>query len=151
MEPGSGCRWSTGSSRCTTARSKCNPRPAVARRLRCCCRRRSEEMLNSECRMQNSGCGTSAMTRRSLWRRVLVLPAFCILHSALLLSLTACGTKAKAQTLPDGPPLAVPMAPAHDIVVEQIAAAPPAPEQPEPVPEPDVTAKPTTTKIPTAA
>jgi outer membrane biosynthesis protein TonB len=88
---------------------------------------------------------------QTLTRRPLVLFAFCILHFALMLLLTACGTKAKAQTLPDGPPLAVPMAPAHEIVVEQIAAAPPAPEQPEPVPEPDVTAKPTTTKIPTAA
>ena len=68
--------------------------------------------------------------------RPLVLFAFCILHFALLISLTACSAKAKAQTLPDGPPLAVPVAPAHEIVIEQVAEAPlpePAPA-PEPVP-----------------
>ena len=60
--------------------------------------------------------------------------AFCILHSALLLSLTGCSAKAKAQTLPDGPPLAVPSAPAHAVAIEQVAAKsrrqrlPPAPE-----------------------
>jgi hypothetical protein len=73
------------------------------------------------------------VTQRPLWRRPLVLPAFCILHSALLLSLLGCSAKAKAQTLPDGPPLAVPFAPAHEIVIEQIAEAPP--PDPEPVPE----------------
>jgi outer membrane biosynthesis protein TonB len=91
-------------------------------------------MLNAEFRMQNSESATSAMTRRPLWRRTLVLSAFGILHSALLLSLVGCGARAKAQTLPDGPPLAVPTAPAHEIVIEQIAEAPP--PQPEPVPEP---------------
>ena len=76
--------------------------------------------------------------------------AFCILHFALLISLTGCSAKANAQTLPDGPPLAVPIAPAHEIVVEQIAEAPPEPE-PERVPEPVVTTlKPDTLKkIPT--
>jgi hypothetical protein len=64
---------------------------------------------------------------------MLVLSAFCILHTALLLSLVGCSAKAKAQTLPDGPPLAVPTAPAHEIVIEQIAEAPP--PEPEPVPE----------------
>ena len=74
--------------------------------------------------------------------------AFCILHLALLVSLTACSAKAKAQTLPDGPPLAVPVAPAHEIVIEQIAEAPP--PEPEPVPEPVVTApKPAVTKVQT--
>ena len=104
-------------------------------------------MLNAEFRMQNSECATRGMTQRALWRRPLALSAFCILHSALLLSLTACGTKAKAQTLPDGPPLAVPIAPVHEIVIEQIAEAPPEPE-PERVPEPVVsTPKPTITKV----
>ena len=104
-------------------------------------------MLNAEFRMQNSECATRGMTRRSLWQRPLALSAFCILHSALLLSLTACSTKAKAQTLPDGPPLAVPIAPVHEIVIEQIAEAPPEPE-PERVPEPVVsTPKPTITKV----
>ena len=43
--------------------------------------------------------------------RPLALFAFCILHFALLVSLSGCSAKAKAQTLPDGPPLAVPAAP----------------------------------------
>ena len=86
-------------------------------------------MLNAEFRMQNSECEKS-------WRRRLAVSAFCILHSALLLSLVGCSAKAKAQTLPDGPPLAVPVAPAHEIVIEQIAEAPPPP--PEPTPDPVV-------------
>ena len=57
--------------------------------------------------------------------------AFCILQTA---SLTGCSAKANAQTLPDGPPLSVPTAPAHKIVIEQVAEAPP--PEPEPVPEP---------------
>jgi hypothetical protein len=48
--------------------------------------------------------------------------------------LTGCGSRARAQTLPDGPPLAVPVAPVHEIVIEQIAEAPP--QEPEPAPEP---------------
>jgi hypothetical protein len=64
-----------------------------------------------------------------------MVPAFCILHSALLVSVVGCGSKAKAQTLPDGPPLSVPAAPRHEIVVEQVAEAPP--PEPEPVPEPE--------------
>jgi hypothetical protein len=55
---------------------------------------------------------------QTLSERPLALFAFCILQLALLFSLTGCGAKAKAQTLPDGPPLAVPVAPAHEIVVE---------------------------------
>ena len=99
-------------------------------------------MLNAEFRMQNSECGSAAVTRRPQWWKRLALPAFCILHSALLLALVGCGAKAKAQTLPDGPPLAVPGAPAHEIVIEQVAEAPPqepAPEQPvaeQPAPRP---------------
>jgi outer membrane biosynthesis protein TonB len=72
--------------------------------------------------------------------RPFVLFAFCILHLALLLPLAGCSVKAKAQTLPDGPPLAVPTAPAHAIVIEQIAEAPP--PEPEPAPEPDRPAPP---------
>lgn len=90
-------------------------------------------MLSAEFRMQNSDCGMSVVTPRGAWRR-LALPACCILHFALLLSFVGCSAKAKAQTLPDGPPLAVPIAPAHEIVIEQIAEAP----QPEPEPVPEV-------------
>ena len=97
-------------------------------------------MQNAEFRMQNSDCGMAVVSVRATWRRRLALPAFCILHSALLLSLVGCSAKAKAQTLPDGPPLAVPIAPAHQIVVEQIAEAPP--PEPEPTPEPDRPAPP---------
>ncbi len=61
--------------------------------------------------------------------------AFCILHFALLVSLTGCSARAKAQTLPDGPPLAVPSAPAHAVAIEQVAVAEPPPELP-PAPEP---------------
>ena len=105
-------------------------------------------MLNAEFRVQNAESLTRVRTSRSVWRRCFVLPAFCILHSALLVSLTACGTKARAQTLPDGPPLAVPVAPAHEISIEQIAEAPP--PEPEPAPEPVVsTPKPTVTKVQT--
>ena len=96
-------------------------------------------MLNAEFRMQKSECEPSAVTRAP-WRRWLALTAFCILHSAVLVSLTGCGSKARAQTLPDGPPLAVPAAPVHEIVVEQIAEAPP------PEPEPEVVAVPATSK-----
>lgn len=83
-------------------------------------------------------------------RRPLTLFAFCILHLALLLSLTACGTKTRAQTLPEGPPLAVPVPPAHEIVIEQVAEAPP--PEPEPAPEPAVTTpKPTVKTLPTSS
>jgi len=71
----------------------------------------------------------------TLNRRPFELFAFCILHLALLVSLTGCSAKAKAQTLPDGPPLAVPTAPAHVVAIEQIAAEEPPPELP-PAPEP---------------
>ena len=80
-------------------------------------------MQNSECNMQN---------RR--WVQLFKVPAFCILHSALLISLAACGSRARAETLPDGPPLAVPVPPAHEIAIEQVAEAPP--PEPPPVPEP---------------
>jgi hypothetical protein len=72
-------------------------------------------------------------------QRVTVRPrvvfALCILHLALLVSLTGCSAKAKAQTLPDGPPLVVPSAPAHAVVIEQVAVEEPPPELP-PAPEP---------------
>jgi outer membrane biosynthesis protein TonB len=72
--------------------------------------------------------------------------AFCVLHFALLVLLTGCGTKARAEVIPEGPPLAVPTPPAHQVVVEQIAEAPqtePAPEpEPAPPPKPAVTAPP---------
>ena len=66
--------------------------------------------------------------------RPVVLFAFCLLHFALLVSLSACSAKAKAQTLPDGPPLAVPVAPEHSIVIEQVAEAPPPEPEPEVIP-----------------
>jgi outer membrane biosynthesis protein TonB len=73
--------------------------------------------------------------------------ACCILHFALLVSLTACGTKARAEVIPEGPPLAVPNPPAHEIAVEQIAEAPepeppPAPEPAPPAPRPAVASTP---------
>jgi len=64
--------------------------------------------------------------------------AFYILNFALLLSLAGCSARAKAQTLPDGPPLAVPTAPRHELVIEQIAEAPT--PLPDPAPEPVVAA-----------
>ena len=70
---------------------------------------------------------------RKLNSRMLVC-AFCILQFALLGLLSACSTRVKADTLPPGPPLAVPIAPAHAIAIEQVAEAPP-PEEP-PAPEP---------------
>ena len=70
--------------------------------------------------------------------------AFCILHFALLVLLTGCGTRARAEAIPEGPPLAVPSAPAHQIAVEQVADAPepeppPTPEPASPAPRPVVT------------
>jgi hypothetical protein len=79
-------------------------------------------------------------------RRPQALFAFCILHCALLALLAGCGSKARAEALPDGPPLAVPVAPAHQIAIEQIAEAP-APE-PEPTPEPEKPAPAVTTRKP---
>jgi hypothetical protein len=75
-----------------------------------------------------------------------VLFASCILHFALLVFLTGCGSKARAEVIPEGPPLAVPNPPAHQIAVEQVAEAPepeppPAPE-PTPPPKPAVAAQP---------
>ena len=66
--------------------------------------------------------------------------AFCILHFALLILLTACGSRARAEVIPEGPPLVVPNPPAHQIAVEQVAEAP-APEPP-PAPEPAPPPKP---------
>ena len=82
---------------------------------------------------------------RRLIARFRVPFAFCILHFALL-TITACGTKARAEVIPEGPPLAVPTAPAHQIVVEQLAEAP-APEPP-PLPEPAAPPKPAVTAPP---
>ena len=76
--------------------------------------------------------------------------AFCILYFALLASLTACGAKAKAASLPDGPPLAIPLPPAHEIAIEQVAEAPP--QEPSPAPEPtSPPARPATTVTRTPA
>jgi hypothetical protein len=88
-------------------------------------------MQNSKFKIQN-------------WHARPVLFAFCILHFALLVLLTGCGTKARAEVIPEGPPLAVPNAPAHQIAVEQVAEAPepeppPAPEPAPPAPRPVVT------------
>jgi outer membrane biosynthesis protein TonB len=75
-----------------------------------------------------------------------VLFAFCILHFALLVLLAGCGSKARAEVIPEGPPLAVPAPPAHHIAVEQVAEAP----EPEPAPaqEPTPPAKPAVTPPP---
>jgi hypothetical protein len=62
-----------------------------------------------------------------------VVFAFCILHFALLVLLTGCGSKARAEVIPEGPPLVVPDPPAHQIAVEQLAEAP----EPEPPPAPE--------------
>jgi type IV secretory pathway VirB10-like protein len=95
-------------------------------------------MQNAKCKMQN------------LTLRTRVPFAFCILHfafaSALALAVAGCGTKAGAQTVPDGPPLAVPLPPAHEIAIEQVVEA--APPEPPPVlePAPPVPPKPTVTR-----
>jgi histone H3/H4 len=73
-----------------------------------------------------------------------------VLHLALAASLAACGAKAKAAVVPDGPPLAVPLPPAHEIAVEQIAEAPP--QEPPPAPDPVVSiARPSSTAASTPA
>lgn len=70
------------------------------------------------------------------------MPAFGVLLVAILIAAAGC-SRARAQTVPDGPPLAVPLPPAHEIVVEQTAEAPP--PEPEPVLEPAVVPPPRTT------
>ena len=92
--------------------------------------------------MQNAKCKMPTVTMR----RPQVLFAFCVLHFALLVLLTGCGSKARAESLPDGPPLAVPVAPAHQIAIEQIAEAPP--PEPEPTPEPEKPAPAAVTRKP---
>jgi hypothetical protein len=82
------------------------------------------QMQNSEAEMIHEP------GRTARWR---VVAAFCILNAALLLSL-GCSARVKADSVPDGPPLAVPIAPAHEVAVEQIAEAPP--PEPPPAPEP---------------
>jgi hypothetical protein len=73
-----------------------------------------------------------------------------VLHLALAASLAACGAKARAAAVPDGPPLAVPLPPAHEIAVEQIAEAPP--QEPPPAPDPVVSiARPSTAAASTPA
>lgn len=79
--------------------------------------------------MQNSRFKMQTLNMRMLTRF-----AFCTFHLALLISLTGCASKAKAQALPDGPPLAVPLPPAHEIAIEQIADA--QPQEPPPAPQP---------------
>ena len=73
-----------------------------------------------------------------------------VLHLALAASLAACGAKAKAAVVPEGPPLAVPLPPAHEIAVERLAEAPP--QEPPPAPDPVVSiARPSTTATSTTA
>lgn len=103
-------------------------------------------MQNSEFRVQNSAGRRWARRARSASWRGFVLPAFCILLSALLLSIVGCGTKAGAQTVPDGPPLAVPLPPAHEIVIEQVVEAPPPEPPPVLEPAPPAPPKPTVTR-----
>ncbi len=100
-------------------------------------------MQNAGFRMQSSrGSHGMSSARAAAWRRTC---AFCILHSALLLSLAGCASRANADVVPVGPPLAVPVAPAHEIAIEQVAEAPP-PEEP-PAPEPATSSpKPVITK-----
>jgi len=65
--------------------------------------------------------------------------ACCIGYCALAAALAAGCTKARAETVPDGPPLAMPAPPPREIMpVEVLAEAPPPPETP-------VTATPTPT------
>ena len=79
--------------------------------------------------MQNSEFTIRTTTRTSF--RVVAL---CIVHVALLASLSGCSSRAKAAVVPDGPPLAVPLPPAHEIAIEQVVEAPP--QDPPPVPDP---------------
>ena len=77
--------------------------------------------------------------RQTLSARTPPVFVFCILHFAFLALVTGCGAKASAKTVPDGAPLAVPLPPAHEIAIEQIADAP---EPPEAAPRPAVTRTP---------
>jgi hypothetical protein len=91
--------------------------------------------------MQNAKCKMQKFNTRT--RTVCALFAFCILNFAFL----GCASRAKAVTLTEGPPLAVPTPPAHEIVVEEVAEAPP--PEPPPAPEPTPPApRPTATRPP---
>ena len=110
--------------------------------------------MKSEFRTQNSerGAGGKRLTRRS---RVRAASAFCLLLFVLLVALAGCA-KARAAAVPDGPPLTVPSAPAHQIPVNQIVEAPlqeppPVAEAPPAPPPPAVTRQnPRTTAKPEA-
>jgi type IV secretory pathway VirB10-like protein len=84
----------------------------------------------------------------TLTHRTGVSFALCIVCCALVLAVTGCGTKARAETVPDGPPLAVPVPPAHEIAIEQIVEAPPPEPLPVPEPTPPAPPKPTVTRTP---
>ena len=109
--------------------------------------------MKSECRTQNSERGGRGKmsTRRA---RVRAASAYCILLSALLVSLAGCA-KARAAAVPDGPPLTVPV----DQIVEAplqepppVAEAPPAPPPPAVTRQnPRTTAKPETPAAATVA
>jgi hypothetical protein len=93
--------------------------------------------------MQNAKCNMQKLNLRTR------LPfAFCVLHFAFALAVTGCGTKARAETVPDGPPLAVPAPPAHEIAIEQVVEAPPPEPPPLPEPVPPPAPKPTVTRTP---
>ena len=75
--------------------------------------------------------------------RAAALLACCILAFALA---TGCA-RARAASVPEGPPLAIPLPPPHEIVVEQVAEA--APPEPPPAVEPAPPApRPTVTRTP---
>jgi outer membrane biosynthesis protein TonB len=94
--------------------------------------------------MQKSNCNVHKVDGRNA--RTLAVCAWCILTLALLGA--GCASKAKAESLADGPPLAVPIPPVHEIAIEQIAEAPQAEPQPEPPPAATVTQPPRVTRPP---
>ena len=92
-------------------------------------------------------------TRRSRFGRVLIRAAWLAVLAAAASSGAAC-TKARAETVPDGPPLATPVPPPRVLapVEEVLAEAPPPPEVPPETRQPaPVSPRPAPRRPPAAA
>ncbi len=91
---------------------------------------------------------TARRHMQHLSARPFVTCACCLLFSALLLSVAGCGSKARAAVIPDGPPLAIPAPPPHEIAIEQVAETQPPEPAPAPEPAPEPPRPPAVTRTP---
>ena len=112
-EAASGCRWSIASSRCTTARSRCSPRLVEERPSECCCRERTGfEMVKSTPNYPTRQLpDRDRLFQRARARRRFRSLMAIVLGVGILAAAGAGCAKARAATVPDGPPLAMPQPP----------------------------------------